>query len=108
MKVIIASQKDEKKGEYNPSLTRVVNLKYEDCDVRICRPGQWGNPFRIGRDGTREEVMEKYRKWAPNQPKLMAQLHILKGQRLGCWCKPLPCHGDILCELVETFILQKG
>lgn len=83
-------------------MIRVVNLKYENCDIRICRPGQWGNPFRIGRDGTREETIEKYRKWILMQPMLLAQLYILKDKRLGCWCKPLPCHGDVLVEMVEN------
>lgn len=42
--------------------TRVVNINHgEFCDVKICRFGQWGNPFRIGRDGDRNEVIEKYR-----------------------------------------------
>jgi hypothetical protein len=81
--------------------TFVINLRYEDCDIRICRPGQWGNPFRIGHDGTRKEVIEKYRKWILTQPKLLAQLYILKGKRLGCWCKPLPCHGDVLKEMTD-------
>lgn len=84
-------------------MTRVVNLRHEDCDVRICRPGQWGNPFHIGTDGTREEVVEKYRKWILTQPKLLAQLHILKGKRLGCYCAPLPCHGDVLAEFCNQW-----
>ena len=29
-----------------------------------------GNPFRIGRDGTREEVVEKYCRWLWKQIKL--------------------------------------
>jgi hypothetical protein len=78
-----------------------VNLRYEFCDVEICRPGQWGNPFILGRDGTREAVIEKYREWIKTQPQLLAQLGWLKGQRLGCYCAPLPCHGDVLVELVE-------
>lgn len=82
-------------------MTRVVNLRREDCDVRICRPGQWGNPFCIGKDGTREEVVEKYRNWIMTQPKLLSQLHILKGKRLGCWCAPLTCHGNVLLELLR-------
>jgi hypothetical protein len=82
-------------------MTKVVNLRHEFCDVEICRPGQWGNPFKLGRDGTREEVIEKYRLWIQDQPHLLAQLSWLKGKRLGCYCAPLPCHGDVLIELVE-------
>ena len=32
---------------------------------------------------------------------LLDQLHELKNKLLGCWCKPLPCHGDVLVELVN-------
>lgn len=81
--------------------TKVVNLRHDFCDVEICRPGQWGNPFLIGRDGTRAEVIEKYREWILTQPHLLAQLPMLRGKRLGCYCAPAPCHGDILIELIE-------
>ncbi len=43
--------------------TRVVHCKRERYDVYIGRPGPWGNPFVIGRDGTREQVIAKYRTW---------------------------------------------
>lgn len=83
-------------------MIEVVNLRYDSYDVQICRPGQWGNPFVIGRDGDRTKVIEKYREWIQTQPKLLAQLSMLKGKRLGCYCAPLACHGDILKELAET------
>lgn len=80
---------------------RVVNIRHEDCDVFIGRPSVWGNPFRIGRDGTREEVIAKYREWVTGQTMLMARLARLRGQRLGCYCAPEPCHGDVLINLLE-------
>ena len=87
-------------------MTRVVNLRRETYDIDITRRGPWGNPFYISRDGTRAEVIEKYRQWIFTQSKLLANLYTLKGKRLGCVCKPLPCHGDILVELVETIIID--
>ena len=39
------------------SKTRVVNCKKEPYDVYIGRPSKWGNPFKIGRDGSRQEVI---------------------------------------------------
>jgi hypothetical protein len=81
--------------------TKVVNLRKEHCDVDITRRGPWGNPFYIGRDGTRAEVIEKYRQWIIGRPELMAQLGELKGKRLGCVCKPAACHGDVLVMLLE-------
>lgn len=62
----------------------------------------WGNPFKIGEDGTREEVIEQYRTWIAVHPELRARLPELKGKELACWCFPQPCHGDVLVELVEA------
>lgn len=31
--------------------------------VYVGRPTKWGNPFVIGRDGDRDEVIERYRGW---------------------------------------------
>ena len=45
--------------------------------VYVGRPSKWGNPFVIGRDGTREEVIAKYRDWILRQPALVAALHEL-------------------------------
>jgi len=62
------------------------------------RPSKWGNPFAIGRDGTRDEVIAKYRAWLMQQPALLAQLPELRGKNLVCWCAPQRCHADVLTE----------
>ena len=80
---------------------KVVNLRNERYDIYIGRGSKWGNRFIIGRDGNREEVIRKYRKWILNNKELLSSLHELKGKVLGCFCKPLACHGDVLSELVE-------
>ena len=86
-------------------MTRVVNCSFERYDVYVGRgkgaKGKWGNPFRIGRDGTREEVIAKYREWIKTQPDLLRDIPSLKGKTLGCWCKPQACHGDVLAQLAE-------
>lgn len=81
--------------------TVVVNSKSEDYDVYIGRPSKWGNPFVIGTDGDRQEVVAKYEKWLQSQRSLFNDLHELRGKRLGCWCKPELCHGDILVKLLN-------
>jgi hypothetical protein len=65
--------------------------------------GMWGNPFHVGKDGTREEVIEKYERWLLRErPDLVALIpKEVKGKRLGCTCKPNPCHGDVLARLAE-------
>ena len=84
------------------SKTIVVHVHRDQYDVYIGRPSKWGNPFKIGEDGGREEVLKKYREWFNSQFHLHVQLPELKGKRLGCWCKPLCCHGDILAECAEN------
>jgi len=75
---------------------------FDKYDILIDRTTKWGNPFVIGRDGTRTECLSKYREWILTQPHLVESLKELDGMVLGCWCKPLPCHGDILIEMVES------
>jgi hypothetical protein len=82
-------------------MTKVVNKYKEEYDVYIGRGSKWGNPFVIGKDGTREEVIEKYEKWIRSKPELLNSLHELRNFRLGCFCKPKPCHGDILVKIIE-------
>lgn len=81
--------------------TRVVNIRNSKFDVYIGRPSDWGNPFEIGPDGTREEVIEKYREYIKQRPDLQLRFNELLGKRLGCYCRPRPCHGDVLVEMVE-------
>lgn len=85
-------------------MSRVVHCKKHSYDIYIGRPSKWGNPFTIGKDGTREQVIEKYRIWITEGTgkKLLSSLPELRGKVLGCWCHPLPCHGDILIELENT------
>lgn len=83
----------------------VVNKYKENYDVYIGRGSIWGNPFKIGEDGYREEVINKYKSYLWDKIKLesitISQLKSLDGKRLGCFCKPLPCHGDIIIKFVR-------
>ena len=65
------------------------------------------NPFKVGKDGTREEVIAKFRSSMDAKlradPLLVEELRKMKGKRLGCWCKPEACHGDVLLELMSRY-----
>jgi hypothetical protein len=87
----------------------VVHVNKEPYDVYIGRPSQWGNPYshKIGtlaqfRVNTVKEAIDAYEKYLLANTKLMESLHELKGKTLGCWCKPGPCHGDIIIKLLKT------
>lgn len=87
----------------DPHNPRVVHLKHDPYDVRIDRQTHWGNPFVIGKDGTREEVIAKYRDWILSEPDIVAMVkRELRGKTLGCWCAPKACHGDVLLELANA------
>jgi hypothetical protein len=64
------------------------------------------NPFHVGKDGTRDEVLAKFAAYfyAPEQKSLRdLALYAINVDReiLGCWCYPLPCHGDIIAGYVK-------
>lgn len=85
-------------------MTVVVNIRTDEYDVKIDRSTRWGNPWPIGRL-SRREVIAKYREYINTEIRegriTISDLLALKGKRLGCWCKPLACHGDVLVELIE-------
>jgi hypothetical protein len=90
--------------------TRVVHCKQEPYDVYIGRPSKWGNPFshKAGpaqfRVATREDAILRYEAHLRSRPDLMGALHELRGKALGCWCKPLSCHGDVLAKLADALV----
>jgi RNA recognition motif-containing protein len=87
----------------NRSKTQVVHCKKSNYDVYIGRPSDWGNPFVIGKDGDRADVIRKYRTWIMCQPDLLARAKKeLRGRRIACWCKPEACHGDVLAEIADA------
>lgn len=60
--------------------------------IYIGRGSPWGNPFWIGKDGTRESVIRRF------QIDILPMLDLtpLRGKHLVCFCAPLACHGDVL------------
>ncbi|GAB1646335.1 DUF4326 domain-containing protein [Krasilnikovia sp. MM14-A1259] len=60
------------------------------------------SPYRPGPDGTRKQVVEKYREYLLSRADLLALLPGLRGRRLGCWCVPEPCHAQVIAELADT------
>ena len=75
----------------------------------VGRPTPLGNPFIIGKDGDRDEVIEKYKVWLEGQLRsenetrrmfdaLFDELRHRGTLRLLCWCAPEPCHADVLAK----------
>jgi len=89
---------------------RVVNKYKEKYTHYIGRGSRFGNPFMIGKDGNREEVILLYEEYirklieekieGKNNPKLPNAIYDLPEDAiLGCYCKPKNCHGDIIIKI---------
>ena len=83
-------------------MTTVVHCKKAKYNIYCGRPSKWGNPFVIGSDGSREDVVNKYEQWIKTQPNLLKDLPELKDKILACWCAPLACHCDVLAKLANN------
>ncbi len=93
-------------------MTSAVHNQHDEYDVYIGRAvpeaglaaSKWGNPFIMqdDSDAERTRAIDEFRAWIVEQPELMASLDELRGLRLGCWCAPKPCHGDVLAELADN------
>lgn len=91
-------------------------FRFHETVEYIGRPLPLGNPFKIGSDGGRDEVIEKYRNWLVNRltgacfsdtdtvaefDRLCRKYEDERVLRLSCWCAPLRCHGDVIADLIE-------
>ena len=56
----------------------------------------WQNPFRISSSCSRESSISKFKQLLEQDEEMQNELITLSGKILGCWCTPLPCHGNIL------------
>lgn len=86
-----------------PLLTRVVHCKEDRFDIYIGRGSKWGNPFKIWVHGNRAEVIAMYETYLRGRQDLLDSLHELRGVVLGCHCKPLDCHGDVIVKLLKEY-----
>lgn len=89
-------------------IRRQNGLIIQDCDIyigRACNMGgwnlpksKWANPYSLKQYG--DKAISLYEEYIKSSP-LINDLEELRGKRLGCWCKPSPCHGDILIKLLN-------
>ena len=94
--------------------TTVINLRKhpDQVEIYIGRPGlgflgPFGNPYRIGRDGSREDVLEKFRRYfyrrLSKDEQFKKDILDLSGKVLGCFCYDTEkCHGRIIADYLNN------
>lgn len=71
--------------------------------VLVDRRTPFGNPYLIGKDGTRTDVIAHYERWLLARPDLVEKAKAdLAGRDLVCWCAPKPCHADVLLRIANS------
>jgi hypothetical protein len=84
---------------------KIVHCKKQKYDIYCGRPSIFGNPFELGKDGDRLEVIQKFKDYFLNKINTDLQFKIavdkLKGKVLGCWCYPKDCHTRIIIDYLE-------
>lgn len=91
-------------------MTKVVNINYEPYDIYIGRGSIWGNPYsHIPNSAapypvdSREDAIRAYEYHILSNPEMVERVKKeLKGKVLGCHCKPLDCHGDVLVKIADS------
>ena len=100
-------------------LRRARRWRLPENAVNVARPGPWGNPFVVGKDGDRTYCVKLYRilldgylclssEAEPEAQRaarryVVAHIDELRGKDLACWCRldGKPCHADVLLELAN-------
>lgn len=99
------------------------NLRNGLDAVNVSRPGPWGNPFVVGKDGTRPPCLHSYRLMLGGYISLNARASMgaqlaardyikanresLRGKNLACWCPVgVACHADLLMEVANKPICE--
>ena len=90
-------------------LKRALGYRKPPGAIVVSRPSRWGNPYRVGDDGVSDSALAValFEEWLsysiePGAQWMRANLHLLRGHDLACWCKlGSPCHRDVLLQLAN-------
>ena len=92
-------------------MTTIVNLRIEKYDVYIGRAGRgkdgyFGNPFSFGtREQNISDFMDYFYSRLESDPVFRYRVGQLRDKTLGCFCKPLACHGDVIKEYLDSLTI---
>lgn len=90
----------------------IGNKAHGDEGIYVARPSLFGNPFEIGKDGTRSEVIQKYEEYFVQRLETDEHFKIdflklvSKAEKedicLVCWCCPKSCHAEIIKKYIDS------
>ena len=98
-------------GQARRGITIVNRRNGRVTGVYVGRPSVLGNPYVIGHDGARHDVVDQYRAWLREQYRhdgavrralrQLAMRYLTDGAlTLICWCAPQPCHAEVIRDAV--------
>jgi len=98
-------------GQARRGITIVNRRNGRVAGVYVGRPFVLGNPYVIGHDGSRHDVVDQYRAWLREQYRhdgavrralrQLAMRYLTDGAlTLICWCAPQPCHAEVIRDAV--------
>jgi hypothetical protein len=85
---------------------RVKGWKKPENTINVCRPGFFGNPFKVGKDSSNEYAVSIYEDWLKEFPEgrftAKKAKELLRGKNLMCFCSlDQPCHADVLLRIAN-------
>ena len=103
------------KNYFGISLVNLKKTPEAEYDIYIGRANayrslsasKWANPFIMKNESERARVLEEYRKYILRNKKLYNSLGELKNKKLGCFCSPLRCHGDVIKKWLDKYFGDK-
>lgn len=79
-------------------LSRKKGWRLPPNTAKVSRPSKWGNPFVVGKHGSADDCVRRFRNYIRG-----IGCQELRGLNLACWCAlDQPCHADVLLELANA------
>jgi hypothetical protein len=85
-------------------LSRKKGWRMPPNTIKVTRPGEWGNPYKVSPEQDAATCVAKFREYIEARPEWIAAARIhLKRKDLACWCKiGAPCHADVLLQIANA------
>lgn len=89
---------------YTVDIGRADNGNSHMNNTEVGKPGWIGNPYpesEYGRERCIELFRSDFEERIESDEEFRQAVENLRGEILGCYCKPKPCHGDVIIEYLQ-------